>query len=127
MALKLDTAQTVALHTAESIGLSAGITLVSGIIQYVSLHGLNLPQLGIVAGGAFLGALAMVYKSLSTSPAVLAGVTDTIGQMATSVANIEQALIPGVTPRASSVSTKAAQVAPKPIVLGTPDVGDHAG
>lgn len=80
MKLKLTTAQTVALHTAESVGLSALITVVVGIFQYLSTAGLNLPGLGATAGVSFLGAMSMVYKSLSTNSQVMAGVADTVGE-----------------------------------------------
>ncbi len=124
--LKLDAMQTVALHIVESAGLSALVTVVSALVQYISTHGLNFGQLGIVAGGAFLGALAMMYKSLSSNPQVIAGLNDTIPQIWTSVQNIESALIPGVTPRPTSISTKATQSTWKPTVNG-PTTPDHAG
>lgn len=126
MNIKLSTAQAVALHTIESVVFSAIITVLSGLVQYVSTHGLNLQQLGVVAGASFLGAVAMLYKSLSTNPQVIAGLTDTVSQTFVSVQNIEQALIPGVTPRATTASSKAQAATWKPVVNG-PNTIDHAG
>lgn len=126
--IKLSTAQTVALHVVESVLISAVITVLTALVQYVGKNGLNLPQLGIEAGALFLGAMAMVYKSLSTNPQVIAGLNDTIPQIWQSVQNIEQALIPGVAPRLNSTSTKAAPSQWKATVSGpTINTTEHSG
>ncbi len=123
---KLDAVQTTALHAIESAGISALATAISALFQYVQLHGFNVQQLATIAGGVFVGASAMMYKSLASNPQVIAGLNDTIPQIWTSVQNIEQALIPGVTPRPTSISTKATQSTWKPTVSG-PTTPDHAG
>ncbi len=57
-----------ALHTLESVGISAAITFVTGFFQAVGMNGLNWPVLGTVATSLFIGCMTQIYKSLKGNP-----------------------------------------------------------
>jgi hypothetical protein len=56
------------IHVAQSAGLASLITLLASIGQYLSTGNLNWNGLFYVLGGGFLACLAMIWKSVSTSP-----------------------------------------------------------
>ncbi len=78
MKFKETPAQNVALHTIQSVLLSALITLVVGIIQYVGLHGFDGTTLATFAAGSFLGQMSMVWKTLAGNPTMLQAALDTL-------------------------------------------------
>ncbi len=82
--IKPTTSQLVIIHTAESAGISALMTLVGGVYQYVFTNGLNIPGLLGFLGIAFTACMSMMYKSVRSNPA--------LGQAAIDTANEAKAL-----------------------------------
>lgn len=74
------TAQVAAFHTLESAGIGVGISVLVAAVQYLSTNGLNVTGLGTAAGGTFVGAMLMMYKSLIMNSQVISGAKDTVGQ-----------------------------------------------
>lgn len=83
-------AQLAILHVAESAGISALMTIVAGVYQYVLTNGLNVPGLLTFLGTAFVACLAMVYKSVRSDPS--------LGQAAMDTANEAKAAVESVLP-----------------------------
>lgn len=81
------TAQLAVLHVAQSAGLSALITFLLAIIQYLSTGNIDLPTLLKVLGGGFLTALGMIYKSISSNPQLAQAALDTANE---AIARLEQ-------------------------------------
>ncbi len=91
--------QVAALHTVESAGIGVISTVVVAAVQYLSTHGLNVTGLGTAAGGTFVGAMLMMYKSLIMNTQVVTGAQDTVGQgwqyLQSELRNIANALTGG--------------------------------
>lgn len=84
------TAQIVLLHSIESAGLSALITIIVATLQYVSTHGLNWVGLLAFLGTSFVAQMAMVYKSLSANPQTARALADTAQQIEARIAPSNQ-------------------------------------
>lgn len=83
MKFKATPAQNIALHTLQSVGLSALVTLIVSLGQFVSLHGLDWQQLATFAAGGFLTSMTMMWKTLSTNPNTMQAILDTVGELKT--------------------------------------------
>jgi hypothetical protein len=81
MKFKATPAQNIALHTLQSVGLSALVTLIVSLGQFVSLHGLDWQQLATFAAGGFLTSMTMMWKTLSTNPNTMQAILDTVGEL----------------------------------------------
>lgn len=79
--VKLTPAQAALFHLIESLIASIVLTVIVGAVQYISVHGLNWPGLEATAVSAFLGALSMAYKSVSSNPNTGQAVLDTVGEV----------------------------------------------
>ena len=82
-------AQLALLHVAESGAVSGVLTIIMAVYQAVATNGLNWPALGMTAGTTFLGALAMIYKSVLSNPNLAQAGTDTLSEVK---ALLEQAI-----------------------------------
>lgn len=81
MKFKATPAQNIALHTLQSLGLSALLTFIIGLGQFVSLHGLDWQQIGTFAAGGFLTSMTMMWKTLSNNPNTMQAILDTVGEL----------------------------------------------
>lgn len=81
MKFKATPAQNIALHTLQSVGLSVLISFIVGLGQFVALHGLDWTQLASFAAGGFLTSMAMMWKTLSSSPNTMQAIMDTLGEI----------------------------------------------
>ena len=70
-------AQSAIVHVAQSAGLSALISLLIAIAQYLSTGNIDIHTLLSVLGGGFLTGLTMVYKSISSNPNLAQAALDT--------------------------------------------------
>ena len=78
--------QITALHTVESVFFSALLSLIVGLVQVVSTHGLDWPMLVTFASGGFLASMTQVYKSLSGNPTVMQAIFQTGEQVKAAIA-----------------------------------------
>lgn len=112
--IKRTTAQVAAFHTLESAGISVGISVLVAAVQYLSTNGLNVAGLGTAAGGTFVGAMLMMYKSLLMNAQVVQGAKDTVGEgwqfLQAELRNIAMALTGGK-PIPSSLPTATSPIA----------------
>lgn len=83
-------AQTIFLHSVESAGLSALLTIMTAAGQYAILHGLYWPGLWGVLSVAFLAQMSMIYKSLASNPQTAQAIADTTQQIASQVSPSNQ-------------------------------------
>jgi len=130
--------QVAALHTLESAGIGVLSTVVVAAVQYLSTNGLNITGLGTAAGGTFVGAMLMMYKSLIMNTQVAQGAQDTVGQgwqyLQSELRNIANALTGGkpaqvsapTSPIAIDVQTLAKQLASELMNVPRPDVTQQA-
>lgn len=81
------TAQLAVLHGLQSAGLAGVISILMGIIQYLTTGNIDLKSLLSVLGASFMGALAMIYKSVSSNPQLAQAALDTANE---AIARIEQ-------------------------------------
>lgn len=114
-------AQSAIVHVAQSAGLSALISLLIAIAQYLSTGNIDIHTLLSVLGGGFLTGLTMVYKSISSNPNLAQAALDTaqealqkIEQLSPSWLNAD---IQKVTKSVTDQPRQAVQSVPKPIVL----------
>ncbi len=78
---KLTTAQQTIIHLALSVLASALVTLIIGIIQYVSTNGVDLPSLAKYAGVGFVTAVSMMLATVRTNPNLAQAEADTLKQV----------------------------------------------
>ena len=100
------TAQQAIVHVAQSAGLSGLVSVLVGVVQYLSSGSIDLRTLLTVLGSGFLTALTFIYKSISSNP--------NLAQAALDTANEAHARIDQFAPWFAAKS-KPVQ-APKPII-----------
>src|SRR5271157_82474 len=79
--MKQTAAQTALLHAAESLGVAALMSIIAALYQYFILHGFDVQGLIGVGSIGFIGALSMLYKSLSANPNLVPAINDTIKEV----------------------------------------------
>lgn len=70
-------AQLALIHVAQSAGLSALVTLLTAVAQYLASGNVDLRVLLTVLGGGFLTGLTMVWKTVSSNPVAAQAALDT--------------------------------------------------
>lgn len=83
-------AQIILVHSVESAGLSALLTIMTAAGQEIILHGLNWAALGSVLSISFLAQMSMIYKSLASNPQTTQAIADTARQIASQVSPSNQ-------------------------------------
>jgi len=73
-------AQQAIIHVAQSAALSGLVSLLVGIVQYLSAGSIDLKTLLTVLGSGFLTALTMIYKSISSNPNLAQAALDTANE-----------------------------------------------
>lgn len=79
--MKPTASQLTILHAGESALASASLTVGAGVYQYITSQSLNFPALLAFLGATFLGAMAMIYKSLLANPALPQAEADTANEV----------------------------------------------
>lgn len=85
--MKPTASQLTMLHAGESALASASLTVGAGVYQYITSQSLNFPALLAFLGATFLGAMAMIYKSLLANPALPQAESDTANEIKDFVGN----------------------------------------
>lgn len=79
--LHLTPPQLAIWHIIESVLMSFVLTVLLGTYQYITTHGLDYAGLGTFWATSFLGALAMIYKSVSGNPNLGPAILDSLNEI----------------------------------------------
>lgn len=109
-------AQLAVFHGLQSAGLAGVISALVAILQYLSTGNIDLKTLLSVLGAAFFGALAMMYKSISSNPQLAQAALDTANE---AIARIEQMTPAWLNQDIQKIQQSRGNV-PKPIILTAP-------